>query len=159
MSASLSAFTPARSPPGRHAAGWLESWAGGHVHDDPGALLHVLRYRLAQPERGFEVEVGRSDSAVVRSVSPGPNAPMVFTSTAGGPTSAAIRSMSLASGVCGVGQLTADTAGEVKQSPLAPVDRHHKAAASGQGDRRRAAKLTRLRRPQSLPVRSCLLLT
>jgi len=75
-------------------------------------------------------------------VSSGPNAPTVFTSTAGGPTSAAIRSMSLASGVCGVGQLTADTAGEVKQSPLAPVDRHHKAGASGQGDRRRAAKLT-----------------
>ena len=33
---------------------------------------------------------------VVLSASPGPNAPMVFTSTSGGPTSAAIRSMSLA---------------------------------------------------------------
>ena len=34
-------------------------------------------------------------SGVVLSASPGPNAPMVCTSTSGGPTSAAIRSMSL----------------------------------------------------------------
>jgi hypothetical protein len=71
--------------------------------------------------------MSRSVSGVVLSASPGTKAPMVFTSTAGGPTSAAIRSMSLAATAGSVvsGHLAADTAGEVKQSSLVPVDRHH----------------------------------
>ena len=37
----------------RHPAGWLNPLPGGYVHDGTRALLlHVPRYRLAQPQRG-----------------------------------------------------------------------------------------------------------
>ena len=55
--------------------------------------LHLGRATIALYDGDVNMAASRG---VLLSASPGPNAPMVFTSTSGGPTSAAIRSMSLA---------------------------------------------------------------
>src|SRR6266542_3294388 len=83
---------------GGHAAGWLDPRRAATCTMAPepcccmcGAtawLSHSAGPRLTSI-------MSRSVSGVVVSASPGRNAPMVFTSTSGGPTSPAIRSMRL----------------------------------------------------------------
>ena len=88
--------------------------------------------------------MSRSVSGVVVRASPGENAPIVFTSTSGGPTSLAIRSMSC---VATAGSVVSAASrrtlvGKLAQPALVPVDRHHAEAASGEGHRRRVTKRT-----------------
>ena len=79
----------------RQAAGRLDPWPGRYVHDRARTLLlHVPRRRLAQPQRRCQVDVEHEPQLLGRGaerVSLAGNEPMVFTSTSGGPTSAAIR--------------------------------------------------------------------
>ena len=81
---------------------------------------------------------------------------MVFTSTSGGPTSAAIRSMRLfavAGSVVSAASRT-DAVREFAQRLLVPVDRHYGQTAIGEGDGGGAARANRRRPSRSLPWRS-----
>jgi hypothetical protein len=99
------------------------------MHDDTGALLHVRHYRLGQPQRGSQVDVDHEPQRLWSRAErvPGDERADGVHQHRRRPNfgSDPVDELGRHSGVCGLGHLAADTAGEVKQSSLVPVDRHH----------------------------------